>query len=223
MTVPTHFKFTFRGHYEGLNEFWSFGCFFSREAAGNPDAETSDINEGAVTTAIATFMADASFGSATRLDDWRAYQIGTNGKMEGNAPLLHLVDPGSPIAGTGGMNFPPQVAVVATRVAENRGPAKLGRMYLPCMGIPITGGMLSATNAMNVAVATSAFLKGVSDAIDMPGALTSSNGLNVSKRPVDTGTLQTVKYIRVGRAFDTMQSRRTNLDEDYQQDSDIDW
>lgn len=224
MTVPTHFKFTFRGHFEGSPEFWSFGCHFERAATGNPDAELSDINESTVTTAIATFMGSVSMGTVTRLDDWRAYVIGTNGRMEGNAPLLHLVDPGSPISGTGGQNFPTQVALVASKVAEDRGPAQFGRMYLPCLGLNMsTGGVLSEATALTVAQATSAFLKGISDAIDMPGALDSSACVNVSDRPVGTGTLQTVKRIRVGRALDTMKSRRTNLDEDYQVDTDIDW
>lgn len=224
MTVPTHFKFTFRGHFDGTPEFWSFGCHFRRDVENQPDAELSDIDESGVTSAIATLMADASFGTVTRLDDWRAYVIGTDGKMQGNAPLLHTVDPGSPIAGTGGMNFPPQVCVVATKVAANRGPAKRGRMYLPCLGATIgTGGVLSTTNAMNIAVAVSAFLKGISDSIDLPLTVDSSAGINVSDRPVSTGTIQEIDHIEVGRAFDTMQSRRTSLLEDYQADSAIDW
>ena len=224
MTVPTHFKFTFRGHFDGSPEFWSFGCYFDRQTGVGPDADLVNIDESAVTAAIATFMGNASMGTVTRLDDWRAYVIGTNGRMEGNAPLLHIVDPGSPIAGSGGLNFPYQVAVVATRVAPDRGPAKLGRMYLPCLGVALsTGGRMTAAVALSVAQATSAFLKDISDAIDLPGTIESSAALNISKQPVTTGTAQAVDHIRVGRAFDTMQSRRTNLDEDYQEDAHIDW
>jgi hypothetical protein len=224
MTVPTHFKFTFRGHFDGSPEFWSFGCHFRRGVDLGSDADLDDINEGAVTSAIGTFMANATFGTVTRLDDWRAYVIGTNGRMEGNGPLLHLVDPGSPVAGSGGMNFPPQVAVVATKVAANRGPGHLGRMYLPCLGAALsTGGRMTAATALSLAQATSAFLKSISDAIDLPGTIESAQCVNISDRPVGTGTKQTVDHIRVGRAFDTMQSRRTNLDEDYQEDTAIDW
>jgi hypothetical protein len=224
MTVPTHFKFTFRGHFDGTPEFWSFGCHFNRKVGEGADAGLSDINESGVTAAIATLMGDASFGTVTRLDDWRAYQIGTDGKMEGNAPLLHTVDPGSPVAGAGGMNFPPQIAVCVTKVAPDRGPAKLGRMFLPCLGAAIgAGGRLSDTNAMAIAQATSAFLKSISDAIDLPGTIESSACVNVSEKPVATGTLQDVDHIRVGRAFDTMRSRRTSLLEDYVDDAHIDW
>jgi hypothetical protein len=224
MTVPSHFKFTFRGHFEDSPEFWSFGCFFSRNVTGGQDAELDNISESGVTAAIATFMANAMMATVTRLDDWRAYVIGTNGKMQGNAPLLHLVDPGSPIAGAGGLSHPYQVAVVATRVAANRGPAHLGRMYLPCLAAPLsTGGRMTAATALSLAQATSAFLKDISDAIDLPLDQGSSAGLNISKQPVVTGTKQEVDHIRVGRAFDTMQSRRTNLDEDYQEDTHIDW
>jgi len=224
MTVPTHFKFTFRGHFEDSPEFWSFGCFFQRSNPGNPDAGLDDISESGVTAAIATFMANAFMATVTRLDDWRAYVIGTNGKMEGNAPLLHIVDPGSPIAGAGGLSHPYQVCVVATRVAADRGPAKLGRMYLPCLAAPLsTGGRMTTATALSIAQATSAFLKDISDSIDMAGIENSSEALNISKQPVVTGSKQVVDHIRVGRAFDTMQSRRTNLDEDYQEDTAIDW
>jgi hypothetical protein len=224
MTVPTHFKFVFRGHFDGTPEFWSFGTHMSRDVTGYPDVDLDAIDETAVTAAIATFMANAAFGTVTRLDDWRAYKIGTNGKMEGNGPLLHTVDPGSPIAGTGGMNFPTQVAVVATTVAANRGPAKYGRMFLPALGQSLsTGGRMTAAVALSVANATSQFLKDVSNAVNFPGIGVSCVGLNISKQPVTTGTKQEIDHVRVGRAFDTMTSRRTNLDEDYQSTAHIDW
>lgn len=122
------------------------------------------------------------------------------------------------------MNFPPQVCVVATKVGANLGPAHLGRMYLPCLGAALsTGGRMTAATAFSIAQATSAFLKDISDSIDLPLTTDSSAGLNISNRPVTTGTKQEIDHIRVGRAFDTMQSRRTNLDEDYQVDAHIDW
>lgn len=223
-TVPTHFKFTFRGHFEGAPEFWSFGCHFNRNVEEGPDAGLDDIDESAVTTAIATLMGATSMGTVTRLDDWRAYVIGTNGRMEGDAPLMHIVDPGSPIAGTGGQNFPAQVACVVSKVGEHRGPGQFGRMYLPCLGLNLsTGGRLTAAVALSVAQATSAFLKDISDAIDLPGSLGSSACVNVSVLPTGSGTLQAVDHVRVGRVLDTMTSRRTSLDEDYQEDSHIDW
>lgn len=223
-TVPSHLKFTFRGHFEGAPEFWSFGCHFKRLEPLHSDIGLDDISESGVTTAIATFMGATSMGTVTRLDDWRAYVIGTNGRMEGDAPLMHIVDPGSPIAGTGGQNFPAQVACVVSKVGAHRGPGQFGRMYLPCLGLNLsTGGRLTAAVALSVAQATSAFLKGISDAIDAPGWTNSAEGCNVSVLPTGSGTLQTIDHVRVGRVLDTMTSRRTSLDEDYQEDSAIDW
>lgn len=223
MPVPTHFRFTFRGIFSNSPEAWSFGCHFQRDAAGSPDAELSDINEGGITDALTTFMGSGVMDAGCEAVDWRAYVIGTNGRMQGNGPLLHEFDSGD-LHGTGAVTYPPQVALCATLVAENRGPGKLGRFYIP--GPPFgldAGRRLSLTNATIAAQAVSAFLKDISDAIDMPGALDSSSALNISSRGGGAGTQQTVQHVEVGRVLDTMRSRRSQLLEERVVDTNIDW
>jgi hypothetical protein len=221
MPVPTHFKFTFRGHFEGSPEFWSFGLHFKRDVGGSGDGTLSNISESAVTSAISTFMANSMMGTITRLDDWRAYQIGTDGRAE-TAPLIHVVPVGTPIAGTGGQNFPPQIAVVVTKVAANPGPARLGRFYLPCLAMPIsTGGRISTTNAQTLLVAARTFVNAVSAAIDLPFTTDKAVLYNISSRGGAAGTKQTVKNLKVGLAFDTLRSRRTSMDEAYEVGADL--
>jgi hypothetical protein len=221
MPVPTHFKFTFRGHFEGSPEFWSFGLHFKRDVGGSGDGTLSNISESAVTSAYATFASNAFFGTVTRLDDWRAYQIGTDGRAE-TAPLIHTVPVGTPIGGAGGQNYPPQIAVVVTKVAANPGPAHLGRFYLPCLAMPIsTGGRISTTDAQSLLTATRTFVNAVSNAIDLPFTTDKATLYNISNRGGSTGTKQTVKNLRVGRAFDTLRSRRRSMDEAYESGADL--
>lgn len=223
MAVPTHFKITFRGHFEGTPEQWSFGTHWRRSAGAGTDAGLGDVDMDAVLAATDSFMASAFMGTVTRLDDIRLYQIGTDGKAEAD-PVIVSVDPGSPVAGSGGMNYPPQIAVVVTKVADNRGPAKLGRFYLPCLAMPIsTGGRISEADATSLISVTTAWLKAISDAIDLPGTLASSGLQNVSTRGGLTGTMQGVDHIRVGRAFDTLRTRRNAMLEEYVEGGTIDW
>ena len=223
MAIPTHFRFTFRGHFEGTPEFWSFGLHYARTVSASPDANVGDINESGVTSAIDTFMDNAHMGALTRLDDWRAYQIGTDGRAEGDI-LIHTVDPGAPIAGAGGQNYPTQIAVAVTTVSDNRGPAKLGRFYLPALAMPLsTGGRMAVADVTALLDTTADFLKGISDAIDLPSTTDSAPCVNVSTRGGSAGTIQDVDHIRIGRVFDTLRSRRRSMDEDYQEGGQIDW
>jgi len=223
MAWPTHFRFTFRGHFEGTPEFWSFGCHFNRQVPAGPDAGLSAISVSGVDSAIDTLMDNAFFATVTRLDDWRAYQIGTDGKTE-TEPLRVDHTTGTIFSGAGGMNYPTSTAVVATLRATGRGPATRGRMYLPCLAAPMsTGGRLSAADALTLATKVSAFLKSISNAIDLPGTLASSDGVLVSDRGGPGGTKNSIDHVEVGRAFDHLQSRRRNLLEEYSADSHIDW
>jgi hypothetical protein len=65
------------------------------------------------------------------------------------------------------------------------------------------------------------FLKDVSDSIDVPGSTRSVDLVNISG--IGTGTMQTVKTVRVGRVYDTQRRRRSQLEEAYEVSGDIDW
>jgi hypothetical protein len=225
VTVPKHFKFSFRGIFENTPEQWSFGCNFSTNLSQVPDPGVDDIDVSAVTTALATLIAgpsDAAISTAVKAMDWRAYLIGTNGRMEGN-PLFTDVSTDD-ISGAAGNRYPPQVALAVTFVGDNRGPARFGRMFLPGPAEAIANDMrLSIASATGYAAAVTAFLKAVSDSIDL--TLTeSSKGQNISSRGLGgQGTAQDIDHVEVGRVLDTLRTRRNALLEERIVGGQIDW
>lgn len=225
MAVPTHFKFTFRGKFLNTSEIWSFGVHFNRNVLAGPDAGLADVNESAVTAAITQLIAGSGFGvfnTYTQVTDWRAYQIGTDGRMEGN-PLVVDIE-ASNIKGAGGNRFPPQIALVVTTVADNRGPARFGRFYLPGPAATLeTDFRLSVENTTAYAEKATEFLKDLSGAIDVPGTIQSSAGINVSTRGSVDGTKQEIDHVEVGRVYDTLRTRRNALVEERVIHGQIDW
>jgi len=118
------------------------------------------------------------------------------------------------IAGTSTYLVPPQVALCVTTGADDRGPARYGRFYLPAPGKSITGDCrLSATHQTDYSSAVKTFLESVHDAIDIPSSLQESQMVNASA--VGSGFEQLVTHIRVGRVLDTIRRRRAQLDEQY--------
>lgn len=225
MPVPTHFKIVFRGVFDGSPEEWSFGTHWKRDSANaNPDATISDINVGQVTAAATALIGGTEgplFSTGVKLTEWRAYQIGTDGKMQGN-PLINIL--GTPVSGTSGSRFPPQVALAITSVGANRGPGRFGRFYLPGPATAIGADWrLSSAQAATFLTASVNFVKAVSDAIDLVGVGASSEMLNVSVRGGPDGTKQTVDHLEVGRVYDTLRTRRAQLLEVREVGGHIDW
>jgi hypothetical protein len=222
MTVPTHFKFTFRGKFQSTPEIWSFGVKFARDVEEGPDAGLGDIDQGAVTTALTDYFnfSGAGVSGFVLATDWRAYVIGTDGRMEGDPLVVDVSDAG--IQGHGTNRYPPQVALAITTVAPNRGPARFGRWYLPGptqgMGTDLR---LTVTDAQAYGEAAAAFLKDISDAIDLPGTVSSSAGVHASSG--GGGTLQAIDHVEVGRVFDTTRTRRNAMLEDREVRAHIDW
>jgi len=66
-----------------------------------------------------------------------------------------------------------------------------------------------------------AFLKSISDAIDLGGTVQSSAMLNISDDA--TGTYQDVDHIKVGRRPDRISRRINALQEEYVEGGQIDW
>lgn len=223
--VPTHFKFTFRGVFLNTPETWVFGVHFNRNVGSGPDAGLGDVSDSGVTTALQGLFSGLngpSIHNAVQAMDWRCYVIGTDGRAEGN---IKVVDVSAlNIKGVGTTKQPPQLATAVTTVADNRGPAKLGRFYLPGL-VPVMGTDLrmSVTDAQFIAQKANNFLKGISGAIDLPGTIASSAGINVSTGGGAAGTRQDIDHCEVGRVVDTLRSRRRSMVEDRQTGGQIDW
>lgn len=225
MAVPSHFKFTFRGIFLETPEVWSFGVHFRRTLDASPDAGLDAIDQAGVTSAITGLLTGgglAPINNGTELVDWRAYVIGTDGRMEGDPLRVDLA--ASHIKGPGGVRYPPQVALVVTTVGDNRGPARYGRFYLPGPSQSMDSDFrLTATNATAYADAAATFLKGISDSIDLPLTTSSSAACNVSSRGGADGTLQGVDHVEVGRVYDTLRTRRNSMKEERIVGGNIDW
>lgn len=224
MPVPIHFKFTARGVFTNTPEQWSFGFHMSRETALWSDPSTGAINVGQVTAAFAAFLggSGAAVSDKVKMTDWRAYQISTDNRMAGN-PLVVDTTTGGP-QGVATNKYPPQVALCATLVANNRGPARFGRFYIPGPTQPLDADMrISNNDATNAAQAVTTLLKSVSDAIDLPLTQGSAEGVNVSVRGGPQGTLQVIDHVEMGRALDTIRTRRNALLEERHVHGHIDW
>lgn len=224
MAVPTHFKLSFRGVFVGTPEIWNFGVKFSRTVGTGPDAGVSDISTSGVTSAITAFMHDsgAPWSDKVQLTEWRAYQIGTDGRMQGLPKIVDVTT--SNIKGLSTNVYPPQVALCVTLVGAARGPGRFGRFYMPGPTAAMAADMRLGVGGAN-AYATSAvtFLKAVSSAIDLPGTIASSSCVNISPGGGSAGTLQQVDHVEVGRTLDTLRSRRNGMLEDRVALGHIDW
>ena len=222
--VPTHFRFTARGVFFNSPEEWSFGFHMSRDNNGST-AHPGDVDQAAVTSAFAAFFGGGTPGSISsdvKMTDWRCYEIGNDGLTVGNPLVVDVT--GDSIAGTAGTKYPPQVALCATLVAVDRGPAKFGRFYIPSPADGLNSDWrLTVAQATAYANKSTQLLKSVSDAIDLVLG-SSSTGLNVSSRGGSgAGTKQEIDHVECGRVLDTVRSRRRSLLEERVVDGHIDW
>lgn len=222
MPVPEHIKIVFRGVFDGTPEIWSFGTKWSSKNAGDPDAHADNVGEAGIITALNGLLNNSNFQASAICDGFRAYDIGTDGNMVGNPKIVEWVG-AARIKGTAAAHkFPPQIALCVTTEAEDRGPGRLGRFFLPGPAISLdTDGRLSTGGVATYSGLITQFLKDVSDSIDAPFTLVGSSMLNVSA--VGAGTSQVVKRIRLGRVYDTLRTRRSAMDEAYVPGGDIDW
>lgn len=222
MPVPTHFRFTLRGQFTNTPEEWSFGLKFSRDNPAGQDAGLGDVDEGAVTAAVQTWMSGANnyVPDVCRAIDWRMYVIGTDNRMEGN-PLIHLFPPSPAVTGAVANKYPPQICCAVTTVGANRGPGRFGRFYVPTACVLDNDMRISANNANNIATGAAQLLKDISNAIDLE-LTQSSEGLNISQSGAE-GARQTIDHVEVGRALDTLRNRRKSLDDTRVVGAHIDW
>lgn len=225
MPVPKHFRFTVRGHFDGSPETWVTGCHFNRVYPAEPDTGLGDISESGAATAVSAHFNSVDYGAHVVVDDFRFYEIGTDGKMESNGPLLHTFAANS-VKGTGSAwKFPPQVALCMTLVSSNRGAARMGRMYMPGPNADLAAdGRLSTAQADGILGRFVTFLKNLSDTIDAPATL-SAHVANVSPGPPGStvGTIQQVDHVECGRVYDTVRNRRKSMLEERRVGGHIDW
>lgn len=183
------------------------------------DTELLDAVAGECIKYIAGTTPYASqFSINTRLTEVKLNRIGTDGKYADPDSMTKF---GSPLAvGPNPTNGAPQLAPVVTlRTAFERGRANRGRMYLPPhFGYITVGadGRALASNAVTIASETTRLFNNIKTVWT-----TWLGGGDLGAHPVvmsdiGAGTWHSVTRMEVGRVVDTMRSRRSSLDEDYQ-------
>lgn len=218
-----HVLLTWGGPLPGGEE-WSCGI---RLASGVSEDELAPIPLGisdqfladlmvSYVPAVKTFHSSAATKilSACQLTHIKAAAIGRDGKyLPGQVAMVESVF--APVSGGwGGSNVPNQCTLaVTTTTALTRGPAKMGRFYLPLPGQAIgVDGLISAADASNVAGAARTFIEAISD---IPGVdIITSPGASVMSK-VGNGASNRITGVKVGRVIDTQRRRRRSLVEGY--------
>lgn len=217
MAVPRHVRISFRGRFQETPETWSHSHNVRRPS----NAETFGLGDFDVDGLVGLWDGFASVVCSVRtvLTDVRIYDIGTDGRMVGN-PIVELLTSSTERVGNlDSVIYPPQVALVVTTVAPNRGPARYGRFYVPGPGMLLSSdSRLNVERRDQVAAAARTFLNGIRDSYQLAGSpdTVDINPINVSTLGGNgAGTTQNISEVRVGRVMDTQRRRRANMDEDY--------
>ena len=174
-----------------------------------------------VATPVANFWGQFSTGSGAGihgnaiLKSIKLNRIGVDGKYAD--PESHEYVYPSPVPGGDAFNAPAQLATVATlRTAFDRGRASKGRMYLPvCKGYEAPGadGRATAVQALRVANATAQLVNAINTVYAGAESGDESLGRVAIGSSIGAGRHLEVTGVTVGRATDTMRSRRNKISE----------
>lgn len=226
--VVKHQKVVIRGIFDGTPEIWSYSLKFKSVYALNPDQKVEDIDQTEVLTALTAFHAASRFAAATWCTGWRAYDIGVDGKMVGN-PVIVEFAPAAYLKGTGGSNLPLTTSMCVTSEAENRGPGRYGRFFLPLPSMTIgtdfrwtsaaIDSMLTAVVTMVKAISNASKPQDVVPLVNISAESAGSAHGYSAHGPVQ----QEVKRLKIGLVPDVIQTRSNKLLEEYRVGSDISW
>lgn len=188
---------------------------------GLPPAE--DVLEDVATVVGTWFPKALASGGAgiinqAKLTSLKLNDIGVDGRYilpETNEWLYP-----TPIAGDSAQTVVPQAACAVSLLSVvPRGRAARGRFYLPPIGsygAVSTDGRISATAAGQIATSVATLIDSINDVYTAAQTGDSSVGRVGVTSNIGAGAERIVASVKVGRVADTIRSRRTSLDEDYQ-------
>lgn len=133
----------------------------------------------------------------------RVSAINADGSVVNGASVGSIT---APIAGTLGVTFPPQTAIVASLVTGGRGPRCRGRIYLPCHHFTSSGDSLigsSDRGAVNTNTKT------------LINAINAITGIRAGVVSRTHGTWSDITAVRCGDELDTQRRRRYRRRENY--------
>ena len=190
------------------SETFSFGLSIVPDFPGGTPLNPAG-NIAAVAAAVSEFFTSVGIDNSAILTLLKFNEIGPDGRYVDQAETIQFeYDP--PVAGIASGNPAPQVALaVSLMTARVRGRAHTGRFYLPVPTAPLEGdGLLSAANALEYADAATALC-------DDLNAIWAGSWVVGVASDVGPGRFEAATYIRVGRVYDTIRSRRRSLAENY--------
>lgn len=201
MPVPAHTRITWSGTLGAINapvEDFSFRLNFA--APTNP-GNMSAIAQAAHAAYVARLLTITQ--AHCQLRSVKVALIGADGQYTTDAVTYD-----STAAGTlDGYKYPFQTALAVSLLTGTRGAKGRGRFYLAGVGYSISADTGQIDSAVMPALNTAA-----------SGFLNDCNnisGLNALVVASSSGVLSPVTAFRVGRAYDTIRSRRTKVDEAY--------
>lgn len=165
---------------------------------------TDAVVAGAVAAANALFSRGTTeISSQCRLKRVKVSSIDAAGHLIGNSREVAVDTPG----GSGSAIHPPQVAWVVSLGTGQRGASKRGRFFLP---MPAVG--LGTDLEVPAVVRGDAEASVVTFLNDINAAFSSGHRVVIASRK---GYNTPVTTVRMGRALDTLRSRRRSLSEQY--------
>lgn len=205
MPVAAHRRLTFSGFFGTATapyEEWSFRLNLGVGEGGGDAAALATAARDAFGTHLAPFIR-----SWATLTEVKYADIAAGGLYAGDPVIVEASIAGG--AGAAGSQAP-QVALAVSLDTELRGASGRGRFYLPAPGVALASadGLVGAAEIQSVANASAAFL----------GAINSPAGFGNVSIVSYKGSVQPVTSVRVGRALDTIRSRRRSLPETYTSD-----
>lgn len=211
MPFAQHIRITASGTFGETStmERWSWRLNMSDPLASEDPVDDQDQMDDIVADITAFHSRPASMiGLHSRLREIKVARIGPDGK--------YLEDPRiAAVNVNGGQNnpivYPPQVALAVSLGSDRRGASGRGRFYLPgpVCSFSIVTGLVSVAEVEGVRGSVVTLIEALNNQPGVEGAapkvtIASSKGFNSD-----------VTEVRVGRALDTIRSRRTSLLESY--------
>lgn len=203
MPYLTHSRLTWTGVLglpSAVAETFSFGLTLGGIPGPNPgDAVAYAAAGKAMFNRVESLVCDNAF-----ITSFKLATIGPDGKYVGN-PTVVAVDGG--VGAAAGPNHPFQISTCISLSTGVRGRSMRGRFYLPAPAVSVIklSGLMNAGEQQAIAGSMKVFLDAVNAVHPLsPISICSRKGFNTN-----------VNGLRVGRALDTMRSRRRNLPETY--------
>jgi hypothetical protein len=190
-------------------EEWSFRLNLSDPGGTNQNFSQSAAEDYANDVELFFGQGVLNITSIAMLTEVKLARIGPDGKYLADPFIVTKAKRGD---GTSTLTHPTQVALAVSLGTDRRGSSGRGRFYLPGVqfGLDAASGTIAASAATAVRDAVVTFIQNLNNpaGINDPGTakvtIASTKGFNSD-----------VTSVRVGRALDTIRSRRTSLNEAY--------